>query len=74
MKTSERVTGIADRLMDEAEVQNTQAGQQQANEVQRIAYLASSKALLTMAHILRVTAAELKAEEAGLAKREESAP
>ncbi len=63
MKASERVTGIADRLMDEAEVQTLQAGPQQANEVQRMVYLASSKALLTMAQILRVTAAELKAEE-----------
>jgi hypothetical protein len=60
MKASERVTGIANRLMDEAELQ---AGNPHSHEGQRIMNLASSKALLTMARILRVTAAELKAEE-----------
>lgn len=63
MKASERVTGIADRLMNEAEVQVLQAGPPETNEMLRIMYLGSSKALLTMAQVLRVTAAELRAEE-----------
>ena len=58
MKTSETLTGIADRLMDEAEVQTMQAGPQEANEVQRMINLASSKSLLTMAQILRAAAAK----------------
>ena len=65
MKPSERVTGIADRLMDEAEVQTLQAGDTRDSDVQRTMNLASSKALLTMAQILRVAAAELRADEAG---------
>jgi hypothetical protein len=74
MKTSETLTGIADRLMDEAEVQNTQAGDTQANEVQRMINLASSKSLLTMAQILRAAAAKERAAENELAKRAESEP
>ena len=67
MKTSETLTGIADRLMDEAEVQTMQAGPQEANEVQRMIYLASSKSLLTMAQIMRAAAAKERAEENELA-------
>ena len=70
MKTSETLTGIADRLMDEAEVQNAQAGDTQANEVQRMINLASSKSLLTMAQILRAAAAKERAAENELEKRE----
>jgi hypothetical protein len=68
MKPSERVTGIADRLMTEAEVQTLQAGDTRDSDVQRTMNLASSKALLTMARVLRVTAAELRADEAGEGK------
>jgi hypothetical protein len=65
MQPSERVTGIADRLMDEAEVQNAHARDATDGDVHRMMNLASSKALLTMAQVLRVTAAELRADEAG---------
>jgi hypothetical protein len=65
MQPSERVTGIADRLMNEARVQNLKAGDKLDSDVQRMMNLASSQALLTMAQVLRVTAAELRADEAG---------
>jgi hypothetical protein len=65
MKASERVDKIADMVMDKAASEQETASAYKGNEIMSISCLGSARALLAMAKVLRQTAVEIKAEEAG---------
>ena len=63
MKASERVTAIANRMMERSGDEQNASVEYKGNEIMATACLGSSRALLAMAKILRVTAAQLRIEE-----------